>query len=120
MLSSGGNFTLGNVTALAGMGDDTRFLQISAPVQRGNSGGPLLDGAGNLLGVVSLKVSRFARTGQTDEAPQNINFAVKSATLAQFLDANRVAYKTGAAGKALEPADIADQAKAMTGFVICR
>ena len=120
MLSSGGNFTLGNVTALAGLGDDTRYLQVSAPVQRGNSGGPLLDGAGNLLGVVTLKMSHFASTGQSDEAPQNINFAVKSATLAQFLDANRVAYKTGVAGKPLEPADIADQARAMSGFVVCR
>ena len=44
MLSSGGNVVTGNVTALAGLGDDSRFLQISAPVQPGNSGGPLLTG----------------------------------------------------------------------------
>jgi S1-C subfamily serine protease len=35
--------TTGNVTALAGLGDDSRFFQISAPVQPGNSGGSLLD-----------------------------------------------------------------------------
>jgi serine protease Do len=44
LLATSGNFTLGNVIAVAGMGDDTRILQISAPVQPGNSGGPLLDG----------------------------------------------------------------------------
>jgi serine protease Do len=37
------NLTVGNVSVLAGLGDDSRYLQISAPVQPGNSGGPLLD-----------------------------------------------------------------------------
>ena len=45
-LATSGNFTLGNVTALAGLGDDSRYLQISAPIQPGNSGGPLLDERG--------------------------------------------------------------------------
>jgi serine protease Do len=36
LLATSGNFTLGNVTAVAGLGDDTRILQISAPVQPGN------------------------------------------------------------------------------------
>jgi serine protease Do len=39
VLATSGNFTTGNITALAGLGDDSRFLQISAPVQPGNSGG---------------------------------------------------------------------------------
>jgi serine protease Do len=57
----------------------------------------------------------------SDDLPQNVNFAVKTAMVAAFLDANRVTYKTGApAEKALEPADIADQARAMSAFVVCR
>lgn len=50
MLATSGSFTLGNVTALAGIGDDSRYLQMSAPVQGGNSGGPLLHQSGNLIG----------------------------------------------------------------------
>ncbi len=119
-LASSGNFTLGNVTALAGLGDDSRYLQISAPVQAGNSGGPLLDGAGNLVGVVSAKLDAVKMAMNSGDLPQNVNFAVKSAILASFLDANRVSYKVGTAGKAMEPADIADQARAMSGFVVCR
>src|SRR5262249_11721741 len=42
ILSTSGNFTIGNITALTGMKDDTRFLQTSTPVQPGNSGGPLM------------------------------------------------------------------------------
>jgi serine protease Do len=53
LLSKSGNFTLGNVTALTGLRDDSRFLQVSAAVQPGNSGGPLLDESGNLIGVVT-------------------------------------------------------------------
>ena len=56
LLATSGNFTLGNVTAVAGLGDDTRILQISAPVQPGNSGGPLLDYSGNVVGVVEGKL----------------------------------------------------------------
>jgi S1-C subfamily serine protease len=43
ILSSSGNCTLGHVTSLTGTRDDTRFLQMSTPVQPGNSGGALLD-----------------------------------------------------------------------------
>ena len=42
LLASTANLSVGHVSALAGLGDDSRYLQISAPVQPGNSGGPLL------------------------------------------------------------------------------
>ncbi len=121
ILSTAGNFTLGNVTALAGMRDDIRYLQISAPVQAGNSGGPLLDGSGALVGVVTAKLNAIKVMLASDDLPQNVNFAVKAAMVAAFLDANRVTYKVAVpGGAALPPADIADQARAMSGFVVCR
>ena len=121
LLSTSGNFTLGNVTALTGMGDDVRYLQVSAPVQAGNSGGPLLDQSGNLVGVVTAKLNALKMAMNNGDLPQNVNFAVKSAILTTFLDANRVSYATGTiAPKLLEPADLADQARAMSGFVVCR
>ncbi|MCX8255177.1 putative serine-type endopeptidase with a peptidoglycan binding-like domain protein [Beijerinckiaceae bacterium RH AL1] len=121
VLSSSGNFTLGNVSALTGLKDDTRYLQVSVPVQAGNSGGPLLDGSGNLVGVVSAKLDAVKMASASGDLPQNVNFAVKSAVVATFLDANRVTYKTGTpGGAAMQPADIADAARAMSGFVVCR
>ena len=62
VLSRNGNFTLGNITALAGIGDDSRYLQVSTPVQPGNSGGPLLDYNGSVAGVVTAKLNAV-RTG---------------------------------------------------------
>jgi S1-C subfamily serine protease len=44
IMSSSGSFTLGNVTSMSGLHDDSRYVQISAPVQSGNSGGPLFEG----------------------------------------------------------------------------
>ena len=121
LLSSSGNFTLGNITAMSGLRDDSRYLQMSAPVQAGNSGGPLLDSSGNLVGIVAAKLDAIKMAVADGDLPQNVNFAVKSAMLAAFLDANRVTYKVGApAAVALPPADIADQARAMSGFVVCR
>ena len=85
MLATSGNFTLGNVTALAGLGDDTRFLQISAPVQSGNSGGPLLDNHGNLIGIVTSKLNAVKVMASSGDFPQNVNFAIRSSLAMGFL-----------------------------------
>jgi len=92
-LSSAGNTTLGNVTALAGLRDDSRYLQISAAVQPGNSGGPAIDEAGRLMGVVVAKLNALAIARITGDIPQNVNFAIKVSTLVNFLDANKIGYE---------------------------
>ena len=121
ILSTSGNFTLGNITALSGMDDDSRHFQVSAPVQSGNSGGPLLDQTGNVVGVVTAKLNALKIALSKGDLPQNVNFALKSASLATFLDSNRVPFQAGAlAAKPLDPADIAERAKAISGFVMCR
>ena len=92
-LSSSGNTTLGNVTALTGMNDDSRYLQISAAVQPGNSGGAAIDESGRVMGVVVAKLNALAVARITGDIPQNVNFAIKVATLASFLEAHNVAYE---------------------------
>jgi serine protease Do len=120
LLSSSGNFTLGNVTALSGLGDDSRYFQISAPVQSGNSGGPLLDTSGNVVGVVSAKLNALKVALQGGDLPQNVNFAVKSVILATYLNSNDVAIHSGSVGeKPLDSADLADRAKEISAFVLC-
>jgi serine protease Do len=59
-MATSGNFTLGNITSLTGMRDDTRFLQTSAPVQPGNSGAPLLDMFGSVLGIIESQMNALA------------------------------------------------------------
>ena len=92
-LASSGNTTLGNITALAGLRDDSRFIQISASVQPGNSGGPVLDEAGRLIGVIEGKLDALKVARVTGDIPQNVNFAILASTLAHFLEASRIPYE---------------------------
>ena len=120
VLSSSGNFTLGNVTALAGLKDDSRYLQISTPIQPGNSGGPLFDRNGNVVGVVTAKLNALQIMVATEgDIAQNVNFAIKGSVAANFLDTNRVKFTTGAADDPMPSADLADQARATSVFIQC-
>jgi uncharacterized protein len=120
LLSSGGNVTAGNITALAGIGDDSRFFQISAPVQLGNSGGPVLDRQGNIMGIVVAKLDALKVAGAIQDIPQNVNFAIKSAVAANFLNAQAIGYSEGVASAPLSTADLALRAKAFTVQLECR
>jgi S1-C subfamily serine protease len=120
LLATSGNFTLGNVTAVAGLGDDTRILQISAPVQPGNSGGPLLDYSGNVVGVVEGKLNAIEVFTVINDLPQNVNFAIKANVVTNFLDANNVAYTSGTLGStALQSTEIAERAKSLAVIIEC-
>jgi S1-C subfamily serine protease len=116
LLATSGNFTLGNVTATAGIRDDARMLQMSAPIQPGNSGGPVLDELGNVVGIVN------ARLKLASAAPQNINFAIKSAIITSFLDSHGVSFTqaTGVSNPKLQPPEIAERAKSFSARVECR
>jgi S1-C subfamily serine protease len=115
-----GNFTMGNATALVGIGDDSRYLQVSAPVQAGSSGGPLLDQNGNLVGIVTYKLNARKWEQEYGDLPQNVNFALKAAIIAKFLHSNRINFPTGSARLALKPEELADRAKSMSVFILCK
>ena len=76
----------GEIASLAGAGDDARYFQISVPVQPGNSGGALVDERGNVVGVVSAKLSARAALAASGSLPENVNYAVKSSYLLSFLE----------------------------------
>ena len=115
LLASTGNVTTGVVTALAGSLDDPHQIQISAPVQAGSSGGPVLDTSGYLIGVVVSKLNPVL-----GDVPQNVNFAIKTSTAANFLDAHGIAYKSAAGEKELPIPDIAEQARGFSAQVLCQ
>ena len=115
LLATTGNVTTGIVTALAGLRDDPHQIQISAPVQLGNSGGPVLDVSGHLIGVVVSKLNAVR-----GDVPQNVNFAIKASTAANFLDAHGIAYRSATDEKALQIPDIVEQARGFTAQVLCQ
>jgi len=76
----------GEIASLAGLQDDARHFQISAPIQPGNSGGALVDERGNVIGVVVAKLSQKAALATTGTLAENVNYAVKSSYILSFLE----------------------------------
>jgi hypothetical protein len=74
-------FASGVISSRFGMRDDPRTYQISVPIQSGNSGGPLVDDRGQVIGVVAAKLNAAKVFQWTGDLPQNVNYAVKSAPL---------------------------------------
>ena len=114
------NVTRGNVSALTGLGNEAKWLQISAPVQHGNSGGPLLDKAGNVIGVVTAKLNAVRTAQETGDVPQNVNFAIKGAIVRSFLEIHGIEYSRQPSDEALTPEDLATLAHDFTVAVTCR
>jgi S1-C subfamily serine protease len=100
--------------------NDTRYLQISAAVQPGNSGGPLLSSSGEVVGVVAAKLNALKFVKATGNIPENINFAIKTGALRDFLDNSVVPYQVAAKGVELKTADIARNARAFTVLISCK
>ena len=112
--------TNGTISRLSGLRGDTGEVQISAPVQPGNSGGPLLDVAGNVIGVVSSKLNALKAASLIGDVPQNVNFAINGAALRAFLDAKSVNYKEVSNERELTGVQIAARASAFTVLIECR
>ena len=120
LLTSDFTVTTGIVSSLSGMRNDSRFLQISAPVQPGNSGGPLFDTTGQIVGVVTGKLDGLRVAVATGSIPENINFAIKTGALRDFLDNSVVPYQTAEPKSELKTPEIAGNARAYTMLISCK
>lgn len=119
LLASEANVTTGTISANAGLRDDPNYYQVSAPVQPGNSGGPLLDRSGHVVGVVSAKLDALEVVDAYGDIPQNVNFAVKGRVAAAFM--NRAQFVPVAADSeaAMPAADVGEIARRYTVLVEC-
>jgi S1-C subfamily serine protease len=80
----------GALSSLSGFSNDTSMYQISIPVNPGNSGGPLLDEQGNVIGVIRGKITNAEATG----------FAIKSREIVKSLSVlSNDSIKTGSSRK---------------------
>ncbi|MFN3576818.1 MAG: serine protease, partial [Tabrizicola sp.] len=113
-LLGGVNVTRGSVTSLKGIAGDGVRMQISAPVQPGNSGGPVVNAAGQVVGVVVAKLDAQMVAEATGDIPQNINFAIRGEIAKLFLYQNGVEPAEAGDAAALPPEDLADLAQGVT------
>lgn len=119
LLASGGNLTVGYVTALQGLGDNPNYVQISTPVQPGNSGGALLDSSGNVIGVVAAKLDASKIMRATGDIPQNVNFAIQISSLRSFLTKNNISIVEESSTNERSMKDIAARAQLFTYLIEC-
>ena len=96
-------------------------MQISTPVQPGNSGGPLLNDRAAVIGVTSEKLNAAKMQDYTGDIPQNVNFAIRSAIVVNFLATKGVDPTISTADQPrFEPPDVASLAKKFTVQVSCK
>ncbi|MEN6383906.1 MAG: trypsin-like peptidase domain-containing protein [Phycisphaerales bacterium] len=81
-------FTEGSISSLSGSGDNLNYFQISVPVQPGNSGGPLINQKGEVIGLVVARLNDISALLTTGAVPQNVNYALKSQYILSFLNAS--------------------------------
>ena len=119
LLANNLNMTSGDISALSGIQNDIRYVQISAPVQPGNSGGPLIDRNGDLAGIVSAKINAIAVARYTGSLPENINFAIKTKNLIDHLEAHKIKFSYSDQKSNRNKSDIAKDAQKYTVKIIC-
>lgn len=77
VMGSNYKVTDGIISSKSGIADDVRYYQISVPLQPGNSGGPLFNKEGNVIGITSARLNGQAIGTQIE----NVNYAIKSSYL---------------------------------------
>lgn len=110
--------TTGVISALKGEGDVNQ-MQFSAPVQPGNSGGPLLGDDGAVMGVVHAGLNTMEFASILGVMPQNVNFAVSLTALQSYLKAHKIAYVTETGTAKKDTAAIAAEAQRYTVLLEC-
>ena len=109
------NVTRGNVSAMSGLRGARERFQLTAEIQPGNSGGPVVDYTGSVVGVVQSKLVAKA----LDNIPQNVNFAIRTGTVKLFLSRLNVEYQINRSRDRLDSADLAAAVAKYTVLIEC-
>lgn len=80
------HMTKGSVSSLAGLSGNTSLFQMTAPIQPGNSGGPVINEAGEVVGVATSTLSPQFALRELGTLPQGVNFAVRASLVSNLLE----------------------------------
>ena len=115
LLSESVKATDGSVSSLAGLGNNLAYMQISAPIQPGNSGGPVIDEAGRVIGIATATLSEAGY-----DRAQNVNFAIKAEILIAFLIGSNIDYSVEySIAEVVDPLQAVEYAASSTVYITC-
>jgi len=118
-LSDSVKLTKGIVSALAGPNNNFAMIQIDAALQPGNSGGPVLNMNGLVVGIASSGLSKLKMAKEHKILPENVNFAVAAPTIAKFLKANNINLPQGTKHKIYKTKELAKIGEPATVQLLC-
>ena len=110
--------TKGIVSSTTGIKDDSGQFQLDAAVQPGNSGGPIYDKYGNIVGVVVAQLNKFKMAKAIGSLPENVNFGIKASTVKQFLNES-IPTRWSERTKEISTTKLSEIAKKQTVMVVC-
>ena len=107
---------------LKGPTGEEKWLQFNDSVQHGNSGGPLLDTTGNVVGVVVAKSELHIKNVgyEGEEIIKKSDIAISLPMVKNFLELNNIQYQTADSGIYLSPDRVNDRARPFIVNVHCR
>ncbi len=89
-ISTGVKVTKGIISSLTGIGNNFSNIQIDAALQPGNSGGPILDERGNVVGVAVAKLDVKKTLKNYGVIPEDTNFGIKTSVVRSILKSSNV------------------------------
>ena len=119
-LLAGINVTRGAISAMMGLEGDTSRMQFTASVQPSNSGGPIVDRSGRIVGIVVSKLDAGLVQKTTRDIPQNVNFGIRGQIGQMFAEMNGIAVTVVQEADFLAPEDLADMLATATVLIECR
>ena len=111
--------TSGIVSATRGAGDDSGQFQLDAAIQPGNSGGPIYDSGGNIVGVVISQLDKLKMAKAIGSLPENVNFGIKASTVRQFLISSGLPSKKSERTEEKSTEQLAEIAQNQALMVMC-
>ena len=118
-ISSSIKVTKGIVSSLSGIGNNYSEIQIDAAIQPGNSGGPIFDETGNILGVAVSTLNAETAFENFGAIPQNTNFGVKSSIVANLLTSNGIEVLPARSASFFSSIDLGELATNATFYLSC-